>query len=90
MEVLVYLMGLGYTLPPLDFLVQKCDEFDAVTLRHILQLVLSSIRPPFSRMFLQRFESLLCKTEVQKAISSSHFKGADDLKRFYEHTNVKA
>lgn len=84
----MYMMGLGYTLPPLDFLLQKCEELDAVTLRHTLQCILASIKPPFSVAFLRRFEALLLKGEVKKAISSSHFKGADDLKRFYQHLNT--
>jgi hypothetical protein len=29
-DVLVYLMGLGFVLPPMDFFLDKAEEFDAV------------------------------------------------------------
>lgn len=60
-EVLVYLMGLGFSLPPLEYLSSRTDEFDAVTLRHLVTCLFASVAGPFSHTFADECVALLMK-----------------------------
>jgi hypothetical protein len=68
-ECLIYLMSLGYALAPLQFIIDSIESLDADVVRFIVANLLSSIKQPFSVIFLTKLHELLTRDSVSKALA---------------------
>lgn len=51
LECMVFLIGCGFTMVPISYIIKQAPGFDAVLLKHTIKLLLASIQPPFSKHF---------------------------------------
>ena len=58
-DAFVELMSLGFVLPVLDYFVQIAPELDLSLLRKFLLGTLYLVEPPYSKLFFEKFNSLL-------------------------------
>ena len=77
LECLVYLMGSGYVMPPMAFLTSYLSEVDAVHVRHLLHILITTVKPPFANVFAVKLVLLMSSDNARKAIMSSHFPRSD-------------
>jgi len=61
LECIVFLIGTGYSIIPITFLLRQAAGLDAVLLKHLVKLLLTTIRPPFSKPFAAKFFGFLCE-----------------------------
>jgi len=76
-ECLVFLMGQGFAMLPLSFIISRISSFDAVMVRHTLHLLLNAIRPPLSKSFALKLVDLFGTEVVRNAVKSIYFKEED-------------
>ena len=67
LECITVLMGSGFCVIPMQFLLSKVEVFDIALLRRTLRLLLSSARPPFSKAFAPMLYSFTHKSLVALA-----------------------
>ena len=77
LQCLVYLMGSGYVIPPMAFLTSYLSELDAVHVRHLLHILITTVKPPFANIFAVKLVQLMSAESARKAIMSSHFPRSD-------------
>lgn len=68
-ECIVTLMGAGFAIIPMTFLLSKVEAFDIVLLRRALRLILSSVRPPFSKTFAPLLYSFIQRCNSATTLS---------------------
>lgn len=68
-EAVIYLMSLGYCLAPLQFIIDSVESLDADVVRYIVSTILSSMKHPYSVIFLNKMYLLLSRDSVMKALS---------------------
>jgi len=69
MECIIYMMSLGYTLAPLQFIIDSIETLDLDIVRFVVSTLLSGVKHPFSTIFLMKMHSLLSRDSVMKALS---------------------
>ncbi|KAF0973276.1 hypothetical protein FDP41_008483 [Naegleria fowleri] len=83
LDVIIYLMQLGYVLPTLqtihDLIVERMDMS---LVRHVINSILDMIEPPFSLDFIKKFVEILCIDHARDAIST---KSSPNLVNFLAH-----
>ncbi|KAL9648739.1 hypothetical protein ABK040_003676 [Willaertia magna] len=71
LDVLIYLIQLGYVLPTLqtvhDLII---DRMDMSLIRHIINTIIELIEPPFSNDFVSKIVEILCIEHTRDALSS--------------------
>ena len=77
LECIVYLMGSGYVIPPITFLTSYLSELDAVHVRHLLHILITTVKPPFANLFAVKLVQLMSVDNARRAIMSSHFPRSD-------------
>ena len=62
---------------PMAFLTSYLSELDAVHVRHLLHILITTVKPPFAHLFAVKLVQLLSAESSRKAIMSSHFPRSD-------------
>ena len=83
LDVIIYLMQLGYVIPTLQTVHDLIlERMDMSLIRHIINSIIDMIEPPFSLDFISKFVEILCIDHARDAISS---KISPNMTTFFKH-----